>query len=214
MTLTLFTAFVAFAFATLITPGPNNLMLMSSGMNYGFRRTIPHLSGISSGFAFMLFLVGVGIMQLLQLIPYSLLALKVTCTLYLLYLAWKIATATGLKTDTGQHEQGGKPLTLFQAALFQWVNPKAWTMALTAISIYAPNPPKILDILFIAAVFGILVYPLNSLWILLGQQLRPLLNNEKKMLAFNVTCAVLLVTSLYPIFLELIDKLTSMGLFQ
>jgi len=206
MTLTLFTALLTFAFATLITPGPNNLMLMSSGMNYGLKRTIPHLAGISTGFAVMLILVGIGIMQLFEKFPYGLLTLKIVCVIYLFWLAWKIASATGLKTGPDQSLQGGRPLTLLQAALFQWVNPKAWTMQLTAISVYTPNPPHLSDILLVAGIFAAMVYPVNALWILLGQKLRPLLDNEKKMQTFNIACAILLIASLYPIFLELVER--------
>ena len=201
MTIPLLTALLAFAFVTLITPGPNNLMLLSSGMNYGYRRTLPHLAGIGIGFSVMLVLVGLGIMQVLELFPYALVILKAICTFYLLYLAWKIANSAPVNTSFGQSAPIGKPLTLAQAALFQWVNPKAWTMQLTAISVYTPSEPVFSDFLLVAAIFGFMVLPINSLWILIGQQLRPLLNNNKRMQAFNIACALLLVASLYPIFL-------------
>ena len=125
-----------FALVSSITPGPNNLMLMASGANYGFRLTIPHMLGVSIGFMLMALLVGMGLAQLFQVFPVSYTVLKVVSVLYLLFLAWKIATAATPGSNTSA---SGQPFTFVQAALFQWVNPKAWTMALTAITIYAPS---------------------------------------------------------------------------
>lgn len=201
MTIALLTALITFAFVTLITPGPNNIMLLASGMNYGYRATFPHLLGIGVGFAVMLVLVGIGIMQIIEFYPSFLMILKIICTLYLLYLAAKIANAAPLSSKAGQNMHAGKPMTLAQAALFQWVNPKAWTMQLTAVSVYTPSDPVLIDFLLVAAVFLIMVIPVNSLWILAGQQLRPFLNNQKRMRVFNNICAILLVISLYPIFI-------------
>ncbi len=201
MTITLLTALITFAFVTLITPGPNNIMLLVSGMNYEYRRTFPHLAGIGIGFAVMLVLVGIGIMQLIEFFPAAIIILKIVCTLYLLYLASKIARAAPPSANADQSKHASKPLTLLQAALFQWVNPKAWTMQLTAVSVYTPSDPVFIDFLLVAGVFGIMVIPINSLWILAGRQLRPLFNNQKRMQAFNALCALLLVASLYPIFI-------------
>ncbi len=199
MTISLLIALIIFATINLITPGPNNLMLLSSGMNFGFRRTLPHLAGISTGAAIMLLMVGSGLMQLLAHAPQALVILKTLCLLYLLYLAWKIAT-TPPPTTKGLHKSAqGKPLTLLQAALFQWVNPKVWSMQIAALSLYAPSPPALKDILIVAITFGLLVYPVNSLWIVLGQTLRPLLDQPHKMRAFNIACATLLLASLYPV---------------
>ncbi|MCP4934666.1 MAG: LysE family translocator [bacterium] len=201
MTIALLTALITFAFVTLITPGPNNIMLLASGINYGYRRTFPHLAGIGIGFAVMLVLVGIGIMQLVELFPSAVMILKIVCTLYLLYLAAKIASAAPPGANADHSKHAGKPLTLLQAALFQWVNPKAWTMQLTAVSVYTPSDPVFIDFLMVAGVFGIMVIPINSLWILAGRQLRPLFNNQRRMQAFNAACALLLVASLYPIFI-------------
>ncbi len=202
MTLPLLSAFLAFAFVTLITPGPNNFMLLASGMNYGYRATFPHLAGIGIGFAIMLVLTGIGIMQIVELFPTVLVILKAACALYLLYLASKIATAAPIGTSADQPYQTSKPLTLLQAALFQWINPKAWSMQLTAISVYTPSDPVFFDYMLIAAIFGMMVIPVNSLWVLVGQRLRPLLSNQKRMRAFNIACAILLILSLYPIFMS------------
>jgi len=196
MTFDLVTALAAFAFVTLITPGPNNLMLMASGMNYGWRRTLPHLIGIGLGFPAMIVLVGLGLAQVFEKIPYSYLALKLVGAAYLLYLAWKIATAA--PPDGNAEASGSKPFTFLQAALFQWVNPKGWAMALTAVSVYAPPSPSLISILAIAAVFAVLGAPTLALWVLLGQQLQRFLGDSRKLRFFNGACALVLVASLYP----------------
>lgn len=187
-------ALVAFGLATSFTPGPNNLMLMASGANFGFRRTIPHMLGVSVGFVLMVVLVGTGLVQVFQSYPASHRVLQISSVLYLLYLAWKIATAS--KPDTPQVV--GTPFTFLQAALFQWVNPKAWAMALSATSVYAPTQ-SIRSILLVAAVFGLISVPSVSTWTALGQQLRRWLTNPVRLRAFNISMAVLLVASLYPL---------------
>ena len=135
MTYELLAALSVFAFVSSITPGPNNLMLMASGANFGFTRSIPHMLGIGIGFTVMVVLVGLGLIQIFDTVPYSYTALKIFSVLYMSWLAWKIANAAA--PEGGQ--AGGTPLTFLQAAAFQWVNPKAWAMALTAITAYAPE---------------------------------------------------------------------------
>ncbi|SEV98911.1 LysE type translocator [Aliiroseovarius sediminilitoris] len=120
MTIELLSAFVAFAFVSSITPGPNNLMLMASGANFGFQRTIPHMLGIGIGFTFMIVLVGAGLMTLFDLYPVSYTILKTGSVVYLLWLAWKIANAS----QPGTGKASGIPMSFLQAAAFQWVNPK------------------------------------------------------------------------------------------
>ena len=120
-------ALMGFAFVTSITPGPNNLMLMASGANFGFRRSIPHMLGIGIGFVVMVTLVGLGLMGLFDRYPVTHTMLKVFSAAYMLWLAWKIANAAAPE----QSKATGQPLSLLQAAGFQWVNPKAWAMALT-----------------------------------------------------------------------------------
>lgn len=185
-------ALAAFAFVSSITPGPNNLMLMSSGANFGFRRTIPHALGVGIGFTLMIILVGIGLMGLFDLIPALNTVLKVVSVAYLLWLAWKIANA-GAPGD-GESPRG-RPMSFIQAALFQWVNPKAWSMALTAIALYAPDR-NIAAVLFVAAIFGIINLPSTSLWAVMGMALRGWLSNAWRLAAFNWTMAALLVGSL------------------
>ena len=123
-------ALVPLAFVASITPGPNNLMLLASGMNHGARRSMPHLAGVSIGFTFLLFLVALGLGTIFERFAAVELALKITGSAYLLLLAWRIFT-----TDTVNAADGdAKPLTFLEAAAFQWVNPKAWVMGTTATS--------------------------------------------------------------------------------
>ncbi len=195
MTYDLLTALAAFAFVSSITPGPNNLMLMASGANYGVWRTLPHMLGVALGFVFMVILVGVGLIQIFDAFPVAYTVLKVLSVGYLLYLAWKIATAAA--PDAA--EPTGTPMTFLQAAAFQWVNPKAWTMALTAISVYAAPSAGIWGIFLVGVVFGLINLPSVGLWAWMGQQLRRVLDDPRKLRAFNITMAVLLVASLWPL---------------
>ena len=194
MTYELLLALIAFAFVSSITPGPNNLMLMASRANFGFRRTIPHMLGIGLGFTFMVVLVGAGLVQVFDAYPTSYTLLKIASVAYLLYLAWKIAHAAPAKSA----EAAGTPMTFLQAAAFQWVNPKAWAMALTAITAYAPTQ-TFSTILVIAVVFGAINLPSVSTWTILGQQMARVLTNPRRLLVFNWTMAGLLIASLYPV---------------
>ncbi|MEM7318336.1 MAG: LysE family translocator [Pseudomonadota bacterium] len=187
-------ALITFAFVSSITPGPNNLMLMASGANFGFRRTIPHMLGIGLGFTFMVLIVGAGLVQVFDLYPLSYTVLKAFSVLYLLFLAWKIAHAAPAKAEA----VAGVPLTFLQAAAFQWVNPKAWAMALTAITAYAPDQ-TIRAIVIVALAFGATNLPSVSVWTVLGQQMARLLTNPRRLVVFNWTMALLLVGSIYPV---------------
>ena len=194
MTFEFLTALSVFAFVASITPGPNNLMLMASGANYGYLRTIPHMAGVVVGFTTMLLLVGVGLIKIFDTVPASYLVLKVVSIVYLVYLAWRIATAAAPGEASAE---GGKPFTFLQAALFQWVNPKAWTIGLTAITVYAPTR-SLGAILLLMIIFTAVTVPSISLWTLVGQQLRSLLTNTLRLRVFNGLMAALLIASLYP----------------
>ncbi len=185
-----------FAFVTSITPGPNNLMLMASGANFGFKRTIPHMLGVALGFVFMAFLMGLGLAELFEKWPWLHSVLSVVSVVYLVWLAWKIANSAPPKPG----EAAGTPMTFLQAAAFQWVNPKAWAMALTAVTIYAPGDTA-LAMLIVASAFGAVNLPSVSVWVLLGQGMQRILTNNARLRAFNWTMAVLLVLSLYPVLL-------------
>ncbi len=196
MTIDTLLSLAAFAFVASITPGPNNLMLMASGTNFGFQRTIPHMLGVGLGFVFMVMVVGTGLAELFDRYPLSHTVLKIVSTVYLLYLAWRIAGATA----PGTTKATGVPFTFWQAAAFQWVNPKAWAMALSAVSVYSTSH-AFGEIIVISIVFGLINLPSVSSWTLLGQGMRRFLNQPVRLLWFNRTMAVLLVLSLWPILL-------------
>ena len=193
MQLEILLALVTFAFVASATPGPNNLMLMASGANFGIRRTMPHFFGIAFGFLIMVVLVGTGLVSVFKTYPQSYDILRGFCIVYLSYLAWKIATSNPAARDTH-----ARPLTALQAALFQWVNPKAWALGLTAVTVYAPAQ-SFTAVALIALILGLVNMPSIFVWIVLGQKLRVLLTNRRRLRWFNYTMAVLLLTSIFPI---------------
>ena len=189
-----FLALLAFSFVASATPGPNTLMLLASGVNFGLARTVPHIVGIAFGFGSLLLATGFGVGQLLEASPRLHLVMKVVSAGYLVWLAWKIGTARAI----GSRESAGEPLTALQAAMFQWVNPKAWAMALTAITVYSPSN-ELVAILTTAIIFGAINLPSCSIWMFVGQQLRHVLQQPKHLRRFNICMALLLLLSLYPI---------------
>ena len=195
MKMELITALIAFAFASSITPGPNNLMLMTSGANFGFRRTIPHMLGVGIGFVILAIAVGAGLAQVFERFPVTHAALKIGCTLYMLWLALKIAHAAA----PGEKDASARPMTFLQAAAFQWINPKAWAMALTAITAYAAPAGGFDAVVAVALVFGAVNLPSISTWTLVGQGLRHWLNDRANLRRFNWTMAALLIASLWPL---------------
>lgn len=197
MTADLILALCAFAFVSSITPGPNNLMLMASGTNFGLVRTVPHMLGVTIGFVVMVVLMGAGLASVFAAFPVAHTVLKVVSLVYLLYLAWKIATAPA--PQAAAQTGGAKPFTFVQAALFQWVNPKAWAMVLTAVTAYTVPAQPVASLLLITLVFGLINLPSVWVWVFLGVQMRRFLDDPAKLRAFNITAALLLVASLYPI---------------
>lgn len=194
MTFSLLTALLGFAFATTVTPGPNNLMLMASGANFGFRRTVPHMMGIVVGLSALTFFAGTGLMALFDAYPSLKVALQVISIAYLLWLAWKIASAASMEEVAAE----AKPMTFLQAATFQWVNPKSWAMGLSAITLYAPDRSP-LSVAIIASAFALVCFPAISIWAWLGTVVRQWLSNKVRLRIFNIAMAVLLVGSLYPV---------------
>ncbi len=185
-------ALLGFAFVSSITPGPNNLMLLASGANFGFRRTLPHMLGVTCGHSFMIVVVGLFLMGLFSAVPLLHDALTVVSVLYLLWLAWRIAAAV-----PKDGEARGRPLTFWEAAAFQWVNPKAWYMAIFAITLYAGEAAW--GVVAVAAVFALTNLPSISAWAALGVEMRRWLGSAARLRAFNWTMAALLVLSLWPI---------------
>ncbi|MDH1659751.1 LysE family translocator [Pseudomonas mosselii] len=194
--LDLLSAFVLFAFVSSITPGPNNTMLLASGVNFGVRRTIPHALGISVGFMVMVLAVGLGLGEVFKAWPPLYSILRYAGAAYLLYLAWNIATSGPMSGDSAGRR---KPLGFWGAAAFQWVNPKAWVMAVGAITTYTPAQGYVFNVIVIAAVFALVNLPSVGIWVMFGSALRNLLRNPRAVVLFNVLMAVLLVISLYPL---------------
>ena len=194
----LLSALVVFAFVTSVTPGPNNLMLLASGVNFGFRRTIPHALGVAIGFTLMVAVVGLGLAGLFKAAPVLLVVLKWVGAAYMLYLAVKIARSGPPKSGVA----GGRPMTFLQAAAFQWVNPKAWIMGLTACATYTVPERYGFTVMVVALVFGAVNFPSVSVWVLFGTAVRRALDNRAVLRLFNLTMAVLLVASLVPAFRE------------
>jgi len=197
MTFDLILAFCGFAFISSITPGPNNLMLMTSGMNFGFTRSIPHLLGIGFGFMFLLLVVGFGLGAIFNHYHIAGVALKIISTAYLLYLAWKIANTKAEIKNDDDNTPISKPFSFIQASLFQWINPKAWVMCITAISTYTQSH-SIINVVIIAIVFGVIMTPSIAVWLMSGIQLKKILDHPRKVCVFNISAAMLLVGSLIP----------------
>ncbi len=199
-----FMALSLFAFVSSVTPGPNNLMLLASGLNFGFKATIPHMLGIGIGFGLMLLGVALGFMQVFALLPWLRVMMKWAGIAYLLWMAWSLIELAHAapKNEAEQSVKRAKPMSFFGAAAFQWINPKAWWMAVSMCSAYLPANPPLSLLLTAAAIFVIINIPTVSLWTYLGSQMRRWLNEPKKLMAFNYTMAVLLVTSLIPIVFE------------
>jgi threonine/homoserine/homoserine lactone efflux protein len=194
MSFDVFLALVGFAFVSSVTPGPNNMMLLASGVNFGVRRTVPHMLGISVGHSLMVFLVGLGVAGVFKAWPPALTALKVASVAYMLWLAWKIANSAA----PGEGGARSQPMTFLQAAAFQWVNPKAWAMALGAVAAYV-TVPSVTSYALVAGAFAMVNLPSITLWAVLGQSLRRWLEVPSRLRVFNWTMAVLLIASLYPV---------------
>lgn len=196
MTQDILIAVALFAMVMSITPGPNNLMLLASGVNFGFRATVPHMLGITVGFFILILAIGFGLAEIFLQLPWTYSALKWAGAVYLLYLAWRIARS-GPPEDSNTHST--KPLSFLGAAAFQWVNPKAWVMVVSTFSIYVPAASGAMVILGVAIVFALTCVPSVAIWTLFGSGLRRLLKVRRNLLIFNYCMAVALVLSLYPL---------------
>ncbi len=197
MEIEILTALCAFAFVSSVTPGPNNLMLMASGANFGIWRTLPHFVGVVLGFMLMIVLMGTGLVIVFEAFPNSYVILQVFSITYLIYLAWRISIAG----NPGSASRA-KPISSIQAALFQWVNPKAWAMALTAITLYAPTQ-SLIEIALITLVFGLVNMPSVFVWVVLGANIKRMLSNQMRLRLFNYSMALMLLATMYPTIKEL-----------
>jgi threonine/homoserine/homoserine lactone efflux protein len=195
MSLDVFLALLLFAFVSSITPGPNNLMLLASGVNFGFVRTIPHMLGIGIGFLILLLAVGFGLGALLTAYPPIHTALKVVGGAYMLYLAWKIGTS---RTMGKAGSTGANPLTFLQAAAFQWVNVKAWVMAVTAMSLYTSAERPFLSVMLVAVAFALVNVPSVATWAGFGTAMRGFLADPVRLKWFNISMGLALALSIVP----------------
>ena len=193
MTPDLLTGLLIFALVGSLTPGPNTLMVMASGANFGYRRTLPHMMGIMLGFMAMVALMGLGLSRIFDMVPVLEQVLTVCAVLYMLWLAWKIAHAAPLDASA----KASKPLTFLQAAAFQWVNPKAWAFAITAVTVYTQDT-GVGPVLIVAGMLGLVSFPSTSLWTVIGLQVARVLTDPRRRAIFNWGMAGLLLLSLYP----------------
>ena len=187
-------AFVAFAVVMSVTPGPNNAMLIASGANFGFRRSVPHMLGISGGMVIMILAVGLGLGGLFEAWPPLYDVLRWVGAAYLLWLAWQLARSGGPRAVGTT----ARPVT-FLAAAFQWVNPKAWILSLGAVTAYIPRDDYVRSLVVIAVTFGVISFPSIGIWAGFGLALRRFLESPGRIVLFNRAMAVLLALSIYPI---------------
>ena len=187
-----------FSISMTITPGPNNVMVTASGVNFGYKKTLPHILGITFGFPVMIILIGLGLGSVFKSFSVIHHILKYAGATYLLYLAWKIATFSSFDKKGDRN----KPFTFWQAVIFQWVNPKAWVMAVGAIATFTSVGRDVfIEVLLIAFVFCIICFPCVSLWAFLGTNIKRLLTTDYYRKVFNICMSFLLVISLLPVFL-------------
>jgi threonine/homoserine/homoserine lactone efflux protein len=181
------------------TPGPNNIMVATSGVNFGFKATVPHISGVTLGYPLMLLLVGLGLAEVFTQVPSLHLILKYVCIVYLLYLAWRIATAAAV----GEGRRTARPLGFWQAVAFQWVNVKGWVAALSAVATYTiVDAALVPQVLALAAIsFAVTVGSMLT-WTLGGTVLRRYLRTDHHRRLFNYSMASLLLLSIIPVFFD------------
>ena len=185
----LFSALTAFYFTMFFTPGPNNAMLTASGMKFGFIRTLPHLIGISLGHILQIGLTCSGLANLFLIYPQIQFYMKILCFLYLLYLGWKMIGAFSLI-----QKETGRPLRFYEASLFQFINPKAWSIAITVASGFFPSEENIfIGVAFVTITAAVICFPTISLWALFGSGLRKFVNNTKIKKTIEYLLAILLV---------------------
>jgi threonine/homoserine/homoserine lactone efflux protein len=196
-------ALISYAFVMSITPGPNNVLLLASGVNFGFSRTVPHMLGISAGVVVMLLIVGLGVGQILTANATVYLVLRVLSVAYLLWLAWRIANS-GPVSAPGEGD-ANRPMTFVEAVLFQWINPKAWAMALTATTAYTVPSNYKPSLITMALVFGVVNVPSVGAWAGFGVALRTVLQNPRTLRLFNIAMALVLVASLVPAVIEIVQ---------
>ncbi|WP_070967026.1 LysE family translocator [Vibrio sonorensis] len=194
-----------FAISSSVTPGPNNIMVMSSGVNFGIKRSLPLLTGICTGFTLMLFLVGMGFGEVFKAIPELELIVKVTGIVYLIYLAYLVSQSGEPDRADGE----AKPMSFVKGAMFQWVNAKAWVIAIGAVSAFTTAGESFFtQNLTIATTFFLVSFPAVGVWLLFGSVLRNALKTKTYRLAFNYCMAALLLISVLPVAMDIADQVS------
>lgn len=184
-----------FVTASTITPGPNSVMILASGVNFGFRKTVPHILGVAVGVMIVITLAGIGLGAVLDLFPWLQIVMLFASTAYLLYFAWKIANAVPVSDADG----AGTPFTFLQALGFQWVNPKVWALGMAAVAVFAPQY-TVSNVTIVALAFALVGIASNTSWAWFGTVIRSYLSNKKRLRVFNFSAALALVASLVPAF--------------
>jgi threonine/homoserine/homoserine lactone efflux protein len=203
MSTDLLIALVGFAIASSITPGPNNLLVLTSGLNYGVSRSLSLIAGISLGFAFMLVAVGIGLGAIIQTSPKLHFAIKVFGVAYMLWLAWKVA-AGAPAPRASEDEHPARRLSALEGATFQWVNPKAWAVALSATAAFSVPEAAMTSLAWIASVFSLVAFASLSAWAAFGSLMRRLVDSPSEMRALNFAMALLLLASVVPVACDLL----------
>ena len=200
-TFTFLVSIASFTLATVMTPGPNNIMMLSSGLNFGYKKSIPHMLGVALGFPIMVICVGMGINIIFKIFPLAYDIMKIIGFIYLIWMAWQIANSS---VEIKENEnKNNKPFTFIQIVLFQWINPKAWIMAVTAISSFTvPNEDIFMQVIVIAFIYLLSGLISTNTWTLGGVFIKKLLKNKKTVRIFNITMAILLVMSIIPVMFE------------
>jgi threonine/homoserine/homoserine lactone efflux protein len=186
-----------FGFATSITPGPNNMMLLASGLNFGVRRTLPLMFGVTTGYVVLMLAVGFGLGEGLRAVPGAFLGLKLLGGAYMLWLAWRIAFSAPPQDESESSSR--RPISFLGAVAFQWVNPKAWVIVVTAAATYVTPDSFTRDLLIVTLVCGLINLPSISVWAMFGASLRRFLRDPLWLRRFNIAMALLLVASLWPL---------------
>jgi threonine/homoserine/homoserine lactone efflux protein len=195
MTYDLFIALFIFGFISAFTPGPNNTMLLATGINFGVRRALPHIMGVAIGFPLMIACIGFGLGKIFEIYPFIYVALKYLGAAYMIWLAWKIAIS---KPALDDNVAKGEPVTFIQACAFQWVNPKAWVMGVTALSAYTVAAHYSIGVLAVVGTFVLMGFSSALTWVLFGAGLKHILNDPRYFRFINIGLALALVASLVP----------------
>ena len=194
----LFLALISFYFVMYITPGPNNAMVLTSGIKFGYLKTVPHMSGITIGHVLQTVLVCIGLGKIFQLFPEIQNILKIICIIYLLYLGYKI-----IGSFSKIKENNSRPLKFYEAALFQLVNPKAWTISTMVASGFLPKDEKLITAILFISITALIICPISiSVWAVFGSGIRNLVKSNKKKSFVEYFLAILLFITSILIVLE------------